>query len=78
MHNLNFSEWPCYEPDEVSAVTRVLGSGKVNYWTGEEGRKFEREFAEYHGAGYGVAVANGTVALELALYALGIGRKKQE
>ena len=73
MHNLNFSEWPCYEPDEVSAVTRVLGSGKVNYWTGEEGRKFEREFAEYHGAGYGVAVANGSLALELALYALGIG-----
>ncbi len=73
MHDLDFAAWPCYEPDEIAAVTRVLESGKVNYWTGEEGRKFEREFAEYHGAKYGVAVANGTVALELALYALGIG-----
>lgn len=70
---IEFPAWPNYEPDEVAAVTRVLESGKVNYWTGEEGRKFEREFAEYHGAEYGVAVANGTVALELALYALGIG-----
>jgi dTDP-4-amino-4,6-dideoxygalactose transaminase len=74
MSDLNFSDWPYYEPDEIEAVTRVLKSGKVNYWTGQEGRKFEREFAEYHGAEYGVAVANGTVALDLALYALGIGK----
>ena len=47
----------------------MLESGNVNYWSGEEGRKFEREFAEYYGAKYGVAVANGTVAMELALYA---------
>jgi dTDP-4-amino-4,6-dideoxygalactose transaminase len=73
MHDLNFSEWPSYEPDEIAAVTRVLESGKVNYWSGDEGRKFEREFAEYHGAKYGVAVEKGTVALELALYAFGIG-----
>ena len=73
MHDLNFAEWPCYEPDEIAAVTRVLESGKVNYWTGYEGRKFEQEFAQYHGAQYGVAVANGTVALDLALEALGIG-----
>ncbi len=63
MHDLNFSDWPRYEPDEIAAVTRVLESGRVNYWTGEESRKFEKEFAEYHGAKYGVAVANGTVAL---------------
>ncbi len=73
MQDFNFSDWPCYEPDEIAAVTRVLESGKVNYWTGEEGRNFEREFAEYHGAEYGVALANGSVALELALFALGIG-----
>lgn len=73
MADRGFPGWPCYAPDEIAAVTRVLESGKVNYWTGEEGRQFEREFAEYHGAKYGVAVANGTVALELALCALGIG-----
>ena len=54
-------------------MQRVLASGRVNYWNGEEGRFFEREFAAFHQAPYGVAVANGTVALELALYALGVG-----
>jgi len=51
----------------------VLRSGKVNYWTGDEVAVFEREFADYVGARHAVAVANGTVALELALEALGIG-----
>lgn len=65
--------WPLFAPDEIEAATAVLRSGKVNYWTGEECRKFEREYAEYVGTKYAVAVANGTVALELALYALGVG-----
>lgn len=64
--------WPLFLPDEIAAATAVLSSGKVNYWTGEECRKFEREYAAYTGVKYAVAVANGTVALELALYALGI------
>ena len=67
------SQWPCFEADERAAVERVLRSGRVNYWNGDEGRAFEREFAAFHGAAYGVTVANGTVALELALHALGIG-----
>lgn len=54
-------------------MTRVLESGRVNYWTGEEGRSFEREFAAYCGAAHGVALANGTLALEIALRVLGIG-----
>jgi dTDP-4-amino-4,6-dideoxygalactose transaminase len=69
-----FPSWPSFGADEVAAVARVLASGKVNYWTGEEGREFEEEFAPQAGCKYGVAVANGTVALELALYALGISR----
>lgn len=67
-----FPHWPNYEADEIAAASRVLESGKVNYWNGKEGREFEREFALYHGAEFGVAVANGSLALELALYALGI------
>ena len=67
-----FSFWPQFEQDEIAAAVRVLHSGKVNYWTGEEGRNFEKEFAAQAGCNYGVAVANGTVALELALHALGI------
>lgn len=57
----------------MEAVEAVLRSGNVNYWTGEEGRLFEREFAEACGCEYGVAVANGTLALELALRVLDIG-----
>lgn len=68
-----FPRWPIYEEDEVEAVVRVLRSGQVNYWTGEEGRAFEREFAGYVGRRHGVALANGTVALEVALRSLGIG-----
>ena len=66
--------WPYFAPDEIEAATAVLASGKVNYWTGEEGRHFEREYADYVGTKYAVALANGTVALELALYSLGIGQ----
>ncbi len=68
-----FPPWPRYETDEIEAASTVLSSGKVNYWTGEECRKFEGEFAEYCGMPYAIALMNGTVALELALYALGIG-----
>ncbi len=65
--------WPLYAEDEVAAVTEILQSGKVNYWTGDVGREFERQYARHAGTKHAVAVANGTVALELALYAFGIG-----
>jgi hypothetical protein len=65
--------WPYFAPDEVAAATAVLQSGKVNYWTGAEGRLFEEEFARSLGVPHAIALSNGTVALELALYALGIG-----
>lgn len=77
--------WPYFAEDEIQAVCAVLKSGKVNYWTGEiftleNGRKvrgqnglFEYEFANYTGAEYAIALANGSLAMELALYALNIG-----
>ncbi len=68
-----FAPWPVFAEDEIEAVAAVLASGKVNYWTGEQAQAFEREFAEFVGVKYAVALANGTAALELALYALGIG-----
>jgi dTDP-4-amino-4,6-dideoxygalactose transaminase len=68
-----FPAWPSFEPDEIEAAAAVLRSGLVNYKTGEQGQLFENEFAEFAGCKYGVAVANGTVALELALCGLGIG-----
>jgi dTDP-4-amino-4,6-dideoxygalactose transaminase len=67
------SPWPHFEEDEIEAVASVLRSGRVNYWTGEEAHRFERSVAEAAGSAHAVAVANGTVALELALFALGVG-----
>lgn len=65
--------WPYFAPDEIQAVSDVLASGKVNYWTNTIGREFEKEFAAYVGTKHGIAIANGTLTLELALVALGIG-----
>ncbi len=65
--------WPNYTQEEADAVSRVLLSNKVNYWTGQEGRMFEEEFATFAGTKYAIALANGTVALDLALHGLGIG-----
>ena len=68
-----FGPWPQFSAQDIAAVSRVLASGKVNYWTGDECREFEREYAESLGVRHAIALTNGTVALELALYALGIG-----
>ncbi len=73
MLNTPFPPWPSYTPEEAEAVSRVLLSNKVNYWTGQECREFEHEFAAWAGCRHAIALANGTVALELALEALEIG-----
>ena len=65
--------WPRFARDEIDAAAAVLASGRVNYWTGEEGRAFEREFAARCDARHAVALANGTLALDAALHALDIG-----
>lgn len=65
--------WPSYDQSEIDAVAAVLASGKVNQWTGTSVADFETEFAAYTGRHYAVAVANGSVALEIALRALEIG-----
>lgn len=65
-----FSSWPSYDQEELDAASNVLQSGEVNYWTGQEARMFENEFAAFAGCNYGVAVSNGTVALEIILRSL--------
>ncbi len=72
MLNTTLSPWPCFSEEEANKVQKILLSNKVNYWTGNEGRQFEQEFAEYIGCQYAVALSNGTIALELALRCLGI------
>lgn len=73
MLNTPFSPWPSYTEEEAEAVKAVVLSNKVNYWTGQECRLFEQEFASWCGTEYAVALANGTLALDLALKALNIG-----
>lgn len=73
MLNTPFSPWPNFSEEEVAAVAAVLASNRVNYWTGDRCREFERRFAEWAGTKHAVALANGTLALDLALKALGIG-----
>ncbi|HSV91822.1 MAG TPA: DegT/DnrJ/EryC1/StrS family aminotransferase, partial [Desulfobacterales bacterium] len=65
--------WPRFDQDDTRAVSHVLRSGRVNYWTGTEAVEFEHEFAAAHGIGHAIAFMNGTVTLEAALAALGVG-----
>ena len=73
MLNTPFSPWPSFTEEEANAVRDVVLSNKVNYWTGQECREFEKEFAAWSDAKYAVALGNGTLALDLALKALDIG-----
>ncbi|MGZ2335077.1 DegT/DnrJ/EryC1/StrS family aminotransferase [Vibrio alginolyticus] len=73
MLNTPFSPWPSFTQEEADAVSRVLLSNKVNYWTGSECREFEKEFAAWVGCDHAVALSNGTLALDVALKALAIG-----
>ncbi len=73
MLNTVFEPWPSFTEKEADAVKNILLSNKVNYWTGQECREFEKEFASFSGTKYAVALANGTVALDVALKALQIG-----
>ncbi len=73
MLNTRFSPWPSFTPEEIDAVADVLASNRVNYWTGDRCREFERRFAEWTGSKHAVALSNGTTALDVALKALGIG-----
>ena len=67
------NRWPVFDEDEIAAVDRILRSGKVNYWTGKECIAFEEEFGKYTGSKFSISLANGTVALDLALKALEVG-----
>jgi dTDP-4-amino-4,6-dideoxygalactose transaminase len=73
MLNTPFSPWPAFTEAEADAVRNVLLSNKVNYWTGNECREFEKEFATWAGCEYAIALGNGTLALDIALKALNVG-----
>lgn len=72
-----FPSWPVLDEEMVDAVSTVLRSGRINYWTGNEGRQFEAEYAAHVGVDYAIAAANGTVTLDMALHALHIGAEDE-
>ncbi len=73
MLNSPFSPWPSFTQEEADAAAAVIMSNRVNYWTGEECRLFETEFAVWTECDHAIALANGTLALDLALQGLGVG-----
>ncbi|MDB0046684.1 DegT/DnrJ/EryC1/StrS aminotransferase family protein [Candidatus Pelagibacter sp.] len=73
MINTKFSSWPSFTSEEANSVRDVLLSNKVNYWTGNECREFEKEFAVWSNSKYAIALGNGTLALDSAFKALDIG-----
>lgn len=69
---VEFPKWPHFSDQEADAARDIIASNKVNYWTGDVGRAFEREFALWNGSTHAIALANGTLALDLPLKAMGI------
>lgn len=77
MLNIPFSPWPSFTQEEADAVSNVVLSNKVNYWTGTVCRNFETEFATWVGCDHAIALGNGTLALDLALKALNVGKSDE-
>lgn len=71
---MDFAPWPFFSEDEIQAVVNVLKSGNVNQWTGDEIKTFEKEFSDYIGVKHAIALANGSLALDIALLAFNIGK----
>ena len=74
---MDFAPWPFFSDDEIQAVVNVLKSGRINQWTGDEVNAFEKEFSQYIGTKHAIALANGSLALDLALISFNIGREDE-
>jgi dTDP-4-amino-4,6-dideoxygalactose transaminase len=72
---LGYPEWPVVDERDVEAVARVVRSGRWGGFPepGPRAAEFAARFAAYQGGAHGVVMANGTVTMEVALKALGIG-----
>jgi dTDP-4-amino-4,6-dideoxygalactose transaminase len=70
-----YPAWPVFDERDVEAVTAVVRSGNWGGfpYPGPQTAEFLRRFSELQGGGYGVAMMNGTVTMQIALQAAGIG-----
>ena len=71
---MSIAPWPQFDADQIAAATRVLASGRVNVWTGQETQTFEQNFAAWCGSSHAIAMANGSLALSAAYLAIGLGK----
>ena len=74
---MKISNWPEYKINEINAVKKILNSGKVNYWTGNENKKFENNFQNFFKIKKAIAVSNGTAGLYLAVKALNLKKNSE-
>ena len=74
---MSFPKWPVFDKNEISVASNILESGKVNYWTGNQGKNFEKEFSEYFDVKYAIAMANGSLALSSSYLALGLKKNDE-
>ena len=65
--------WPQHGPEVLQAIERVARSNNYHPQFGQETEAFEQAFAEYHGVKHAAAVANGTLAIQVAMAAAGVG-----
>jgi len=70
-------DWPNFSKNLISKVSKVLGSGRINYTDGKYGIKFEKEFSKFIGNKYSIAVCNGTAALEVAIKSLKLPKNSE-
>lgn len=70
-----YPEWPVWDQRDIDAVTEVIKSGRWGGYPypGPKTAELAKKFAELQGGGYAVPMANGTVTMEVALRAAGIG-----
>jgi dTDP-4-amino-4,6-dideoxygalactose transaminase len=70
---VTLAPWPQFDAEQIDAATRVLASGQVNTWTGQETTAFEMEYARWCSTQHAIAMANGSLALSAAYLAVGLG-----
>ncbi len=69
---MKISTWPYFNQKDISDVSEILRSGKVNYWTGEQTKLFETEFSSFFHIKHSIALANGSLALSACYKSLSI------
>ena len=69
--------WPIVSSREINVINKVLKSNKLNYWSGHRCQEFESKFAKYFQIKHAISLANGSVALDIAIKCLGLKKNSE-